>query len=165
MTFDPAEERVVDVTYPSAQDAIHVRHSILGDDSVLVKYLNPHVVLVTTVSAGQGRAASADAGEEQAGDSDAAGTGAVLAAADGVMHWTLVDTVTGRVVLRLHQEGGSLPVHSILVENHIVSTYWNARVSTSSMPFERLLFLICTDVLCVFRPSALSCPPPPCTTA
>jgi hypothetical protein len=126
--LDPAQETVVDVTYPSALDKIHVRHSILGDDSVLVKYLNPHVALITSVSTGASaaRSAASSSAEEQPGEGDQAVT---AAAAGAVMFWTLVDTITGKVVLRLHQDSASLPAHSVIVENHLVSTYWNSKVS------------------------------------
>lgn len=118
------------VTYPSAQDAVHVPYSILGDDSVLLKYLNPHVALVTTIASASAGAVEAvtvessvesNATEEGSGTSDASDAGSVL-------YWTLVDTVTGKVILRLHQESASLPVHAILLENHIVATYWNTKV-------------------------------------
>jgi hypothetical protein len=128
-TLDPAQERIVDVTYPSAQDAIHVRHSILGDDSVLVKYLNPHVVLITSISAAD-RSAPLSAGEEAAATQEGGEGDSSAAAAEGTLYWTLLDTVTGKVVLRLHQDSGGLPVHSVLVENNIVSTYWNSKVRT-----------------------------------
>mmetsp|Transcript_6042 Transcript_6042/g.10019 ORF Transcript_6042/g.10019 Transcript_6042/m.10019 type:complete len:148 (-) Transcript_6042:1219-1662(-) len=43
-------ERIVDVTYPNQRAAVHSRLSVLGDDSVLVKYLNPRIALITTIS-------------------------------------------------------------------------------------------------------------------
>lgn len=133
--FDVAQERIVDVSYPAAHDPIHVWHSILGDDSVLVKYLNPHVVLVTTISskaADSGTSAALAPGDAAAAGgqegSDAESSVAATADSEPVMFWTLLDTVTGKVVLRLRQEGASLPVHSVMVENHIVSSYWNSKV-------------------------------------
>ena len=123
-TFDPILERIVDVTYPSAQDTIHARHSILGDDSVLLKYLNPHVALVTTLSAAG--PADSTSSEEASGSSE----GADSSSGDSsLLRWTLLDTVTGKVIVRLQQSSGAQPVHSIIVENHIVSTYWNAKVT------------------------------------
>lgn len=135
-SFDPAQERIVDVTYPSALDSIHVRHSILGDDSVLVKYLNPHVALVTSISSAASSAAvsaTATATASASAAEEASVVDGVEAVADGTLYWTLLDTVTGKVVLRLHQESGSLPVHSVLVENHIVSTYWNSKVNIAPL--------------------------------
>lgn len=120
----------MDVTYPSAADPVHVHYSILGDDSVLLKYLNPHVVLVTSV-------ATADAGAIAGTATPAAATAEGGEAAGGAeeegptstMFWTLVDTVTGRIIVRLQQESAVLPAHSVIIENHIVSTYWNSKVS------------------------------------
>lgn len=129
MRFDPNEERIVAVTYPSAQDAVHVPYSILGDDSVLMKYLNPHVALVTTISTVSGVGAVTEIVSEVNGSGADEGTAAVTEETAGsVLYWTLVDTVTGKVILRLHQESATLPVHAILLENHIVATYWNAKV-------------------------------------
>ncbi len=129
--FDPRDERIVDVTYPSAQDAVHVPYSILGDDSVLLKFLNPHVALITTISA----ASTANAVTTDGGDSNATSGEDGNAEGDSsstTLFWTLVDTVTGKVIIRLHQESAALPVHAILLENHIVATYWNTKVCSHS---------------------------------
>lgn len=133
--FDPKDEKIVAVTYPSAQDAVHVPYSILGDDSVLLKYLNPHVALVTTISTAASAPALAAAHEASSAESAAvasdegqAAAGDASEPAGSVLYWTLVDTVTGKVILRLHQESAALPVHAILLENHIVATYWNTKV-------------------------------------
>jgi len=129
--FDPRDERIVDVTYPSAQDAVHVPYSILGDDSVLLKFLNPHVALITTISA----ASTAIAATTESGDSNVTSGEDGNAEGDSsstTLFWTLVDTVTGKVIIRLHQESAALPVHAILLENHIVATYWNTKVSSHS---------------------------------
>lgn len=133
VALHPSEERIVDVTYPSAADPVHVHYSILGDDSVLLKYLNPHVVLVTSVSTaassspGPAAAAAAVASASAADGGDAAGS-AEEEGPSSVMYWTLIDTVTGRIIVRLQQESASLPAHSVIIENHIVSTYWNSKV-------------------------------------
>lgn len=131
--FDPRDEMIVAVTYPSAQDAVHVPYSILGDDSVLLKYLNPHVALVTTISTATATTTSVDPEASTVESVAAPSEEGPIAAGDAsehgsVLYWTLVDTVTGKVILRLHQESAALPVHAILMENHIVATYWNTKV-------------------------------------
>lgn len=126
--FDPAEERIVSAAYPSAQDAVHVPYSILGDDSVLLKYLNPHVVLVTSIAVSSPSVPSADASSSVEPAPAEDGGSAAPGEASSVLYWTLVDTVTGKVILRLHQESAALPVHAILLENHIIATYWNSKV-------------------------------------
>lgn len=129
--FDPRDERIVDVTYPSAQDAVHVPYSILGDDSVLLKFLNPHVTLITTISISAASTASAATTTESGGDANATTSGedgTTEGDSSSTLFWTLVDTVTGKVIIRLHQESAALPVHAILLENHIVATYWNTKV-------------------------------------
>ena len=42
------DERILEVVYPTVGDVIDKRFSVLGDDSILLKYLNPHVALVLT---------------------------------------------------------------------------------------------------------------------
>lgn len=148
--LDPAEERIVDVTYPSAADPVHVHYSILGDDSVLLKYLNPHVALVTSVAANSAPAAAsttvAAASVTPADSGDAAGADGGAASEDegpsNAMYWTLVDTVTGRIIVRLQQDSAALPAHSVIIENHVVSTYWNSKVWFVHICFHLTLHLV-----------------------
>jgi hypothetical protein len=145
--FDPQQERVLEVSYPAAADTVHSPFCLLGDDSVLLKYLNPHIALITTVgsdaslsSSSAAAAASVVAADSDSNDAAAAtaasssSTAAAPAEEDSFMYWTLVDTVTGKIVLRLRQESAVGPVHSVIVENHIVSTYWNAKVRKGLEP-------------------------------
>jgi len=147
--FDPRDEKIVAVTYPSAQDAVHVPYSILGDDSVLLKYLNPHVALVTTIATAASASSPIDP-EASTAESAAVASddgpivaGEVASERGSVLFWTLVDTVTGKVILRLHQESAALPVHAILMENHIVATYWNTKVCLTHYR----LFTLCSNDL------------------
>mmetsp|Transcript_27905 Transcript_27905/g.46903 ORF Transcript_27905/g.46903 Transcript_27905/m.46903 type:complete len:354 (+) Transcript_27905:263-1324(+) len=96
-------ERIVGVAYPNHRAAVHSRYSVLGDDSVLVKYLNPNLALITTIVPGN------------------------------TMHWTLVDVVTGKVITRQQQEDAALPAHAVVVENHIVATYWNTKAKRAEL--------------------------------
>jgi len=47
-SFDPSMEKIVGVTYPQRNEVIHSPATILGDDSLLLKYLNPHLCVVVT---------------------------------------------------------------------------------------------------------------------
>jgi len=112
--FDPAQERVLRVDYPSALDAVHSRFCVLGDDSVLVKYLNPHLALVTSMATPT--TPTGVEGEE-----------------GNTLYWTLLDTVSGKVVVRQQQENAALPVRSLLLENHLLGTYWNAKAKRTEL--------------------------------
>ena len=48
--FDSNEERILSVHYPRAGDRVNSRSHVLGDDSVLLKYLNPHMAVLVTAS-------------------------------------------------------------------------------------------------------------------
>jgi len=69
-------ESVVALSYPTAGDPVHSRARVLGDNSLLIKYLNPHLVVVVTeklrrrhaaVSQNSDIAASAGAGADEEG--------------------------------------------------------------------------------------------------
>ncbi|KAL7554367.1 hypothetical protein ACHAWF_017814 [Thalassiosira exigua] len=47
-TFDPSLERIVTVAYPRRGEAMQSPSSVVGDDALLLKYLNPHLVVVVT---------------------------------------------------------------------------------------------------------------------
>ena len=169
--FDPRDERIVDVTYPSAQDAVHVPYSILGDDSVLLKFLNPHVTLITTISISAASTANAatTATTESGGDANATTSGDdgnTEGDSSSTLFWTLVDTVTGKVIIRLHQESAALPVHAILLENHIVATYWNTKVCFFLQNIILRWSLInINTTYCLLRQSGQSSLQLPCTKA
>lgn len=46
--FNPARERVVSVAYPKRNEVVQSPATIIGDDSLLLKYLNPHLCVVVT---------------------------------------------------------------------------------------------------------------------
>jgi hypothetical protein len=51
--FDPNVEKIVNVAYPQRNEVIQSPFTILGDDSLILKYLNPHLcVIVTEVTSG-----------------------------------------------------------------------------------------------------------------
>eukprot|EP00957_Ditylum_brightwellii_P009099 687970-Ditylum_brightwellii.AAC.1 len=49
ITFNPSTEEIVNVVYPQRGEVIQSPASILGSDSLLLKYLNPHLAVVVTV--------------------------------------------------------------------------------------------------------------------
>ena len=48
--FDPLHEKIVNVAYPQRGEVIQSPSTVLGDDALLLKYLNPHLVVVVTES-------------------------------------------------------------------------------------------------------------------
>jgi len=46
--FDPKQEKIVNVAYPRRGEVIQSPSTVLGDDALLLKYLNPHVIVVVT---------------------------------------------------------------------------------------------------------------------
>lgn len=46
--FDPKVEKIVNVAYPQRNEVVQSPSTILGDESLLLKYLNPHICVVVT---------------------------------------------------------------------------------------------------------------------
>ena len=46
--FDPSQEKIFNVVYPRRGEVIQSPSTVLGDESLLLKYLNPHLVVVVT---------------------------------------------------------------------------------------------------------------------
>ena len=109
--FPPSLEHVLLHAYPAPRDPVHSRISVLGDDSLLLKYLNPHALLVVTVSP-----PSADT--TYCNPSTEADLSALA------LHVTLLDAVSAKVVYRASISGACGPAHAVLLENQIVVTYW-----------------------------------------
>jgi hypothetical protein len=128
-------EAIVDIAYPT-HDRVNSRFNVLGDDSVLLKYTNPNIVMVTTVSPPE---ASSDPSicdttpTTHGSPSDAAVAGMTIGTGIGSagtckMKVTVIDTVSAKVVYRIVHENAVPPAHSTVVENTLVYTYWNTKV-------------------------------------
>ncbi|KAL7471091.1 hypothetical protein ACHAXS_011390 [Conticribra weissflogii] len=46
--FDPTQESIINISYPQRGEVIQSPSTVLGDDALLLKYLNPHLVAVVT---------------------------------------------------------------------------------------------------------------------
>lgn len=93
---------------------------ILGDDSLLLKYVNPHLVAVVAGAPGP------TAGGFERGRYGGAAPAAAPAAAAGLTLF-LIDGVTGRVLHTRRHGGASGPCALTRHDNWVVYTYWNAR--------------------------------------
>jgi len=100
---------VVATAVPSAGDPTFSQARILGDQSVMYKYVSPN--LLFTASGGE----TVDADSEPS-----------LAVA-------LVDTVTGRALYRVQHDGSAGPVHAVVCENWVVYQYWSTRAGRSQI--------------------------------
>jgi len=147
-----AGERIVKVAYPKRHEDMQSMSTILGDNSLLLKYINPHMaVVVTVLSDPDGHesteVATAIAAEEEEGGTEnqqrrkPAGAGApgssTTAQPDNTgtgtelpnMFVNLVDTVSGRVLYR-HGHARvdpDKPVSVVVSENWVVYSYSNAK--------------------------------------
>lgn len=110
-------EKVVSVSYPDATSPTHSSTLILGDDSVLTKYLNPHLIAVATVSSFV----------QDYSNLVENGTASAL------LNLYLLDRVSGRVIHRMQVENAAGPVHTLLVENNAVVIYWNVRARRTEL--------------------------------
>jgi hypothetical protein len=154
--------RVLAVAYPTPHDKATSRAYVLGDKSLLLKYLSPNIAVVVTESfeameagagAGAGETAAA-VGEQGAMDASPAPASPAPAppVAQSVSHLvvTVLDTVTARVIYRYeiahggpppsasdgngNGSGGSGPaVHAEMVEHAVVVTYWNYRAQRTEL--------------------------------
>lgn len=111
--FDPAVEEIVNVAFPLSNDLIYSRVVILGDDNILVKYLNPNMVAVCT-AATQGR-----------DDGNATVTPQVFV--------NLLDIVSGNVLQRVVIDSAAAPVRAHLMENFVLVSYWNPVVKRAEI--------------------------------
>jgi len=153
-TFNPSTEKIVNVVYPQRGEVIQSPASILGDDSLLLKYLNPHLAVVVTVATDElmtdvgnnfYKALGGDAGEVKkpkkkplgvTKPGEEASAAAVEATPPPTLFINLMDTVSGQILYRAshaHRDTGSsspgssnnIPV--VFTENWIIYAFANAR--------------------------------------
>jgi hypothetical protein len=108
--FPLNRERIIDIASPAVNDVRSTSTIALSDDSVLLKYVNNNICLVTT---------------EAVTDNSSN--------AVPMLYTTLVDTVSGKVIYRSSIEGGSAPANAALIENTIALFYWNAKAKRSEV--------------------------------
>ncbi|CAK4661838.1 hypothetical protein LEN26_005748 [Aphanomyces euteiches] len=93
----PSNERIVAQSSQPDHLAIDSAVTILGDDSLLLKYLNPHLFGVATL-------------DEQ-----------------NVLYVSLVDGVSGRIVHRVKHRDAAEPVQMVQSENWLVYSFWSTK--------------------------------------
>jgi len=102
-----------------------------GDDSILLKYLNPHVIAVATVHPPEAATAYYHPSSMNRDDS-------FSPPSQSVMTVTFIDSLSGRTLHRVSHVNGAAPVHATFVDSSssFVVTYWNCyakRIELSSI--------------------------------
>lgn len=96
---------------------------ILGDDSLMLKYVNPHLIAVLVGPAGP----VAGAWERRHPRNASAPAPAAASGGQPGLTLTLIDGVTSRVVHTRRHAGASGPCALLRHDNWVIYSYWNAR--------------------------------------
>uniref|UniRef100_A0A8C9THE9 ER membrane protein complex subunit 1 n=1 Tax=Scleropages formosus TaxID=113540 RepID=A0A8C9THE9_SCLFO len=102
VVIPPEVQKIVAVKGKRANEHVHSQGRVMGDRSVLYKYLNPNLLAVVTESV--------DTHQERS--------------FVGVF---LIDGVTGRIIHEAVQRKARGPIHLVHSENWVVYEYWNAK--------------------------------------
>lgn len=140
-------EKIVNVAYPRRDEVINSPCDILGDDSLLLKYLNPHMVAVVTISESPDSptgplARAINPMKGVTGKTKPKGVAAVLDLSDDTSSKSspnffvnLVDTVSGRILYReSHANAVSSASNPILInENWVIYSFFNEVTKRSEL--------------------------------
>ncbi|KAI2489725.1 Protein of unknown function (DUF1620) [Fragilaria crotonensis] len=135
-------EKIVKVAYPLRDEVVQSPCSVLGDDSILLKYLNPHMaVIVTMVDEEEDIGATKDpltaalevkkaaTVRKPKGVSQPDSVAAEAAPSDDVpnLFINVVDTVSGRVLHRISHANAALDsaIPVLVNENWIIYAFFN----------------------------------------
>ncbi len=134
-------EQIVKVAYPNRDEVVQAPCHILGDDSLLLKYLNPHLAVILTMSTDSdsskpdelAMALTTGGKRKPAGATppgEAAHTEPKLAEDAPNLFVNVVDTVSGRVLHRASHSNASpdenIPV--LISENWIFYAFFNEKI-------------------------------------
>ena len=190
--------KIAAVAYPTHDDVVDSRSSVLGDNSILLEYINPHVMLVayfsdapptpivpapadsdtTPISGPSSTSTSTDVNidgtvnlqnnnndgknnnDGSSGMDSTTTPASTPSSSEGqYLYAAIVDTVSAKIVYRMLLNGNAHapspiaptnfltnpdtvltlveyaagPVHALLVENHFVVSYWNAKAKRTEL--------------------------------
>jgi hypothetical protein len=142
-----AGESILRVSYPMRDEVIHSMSTILGDNSLLLKYLNPHMALVVTAvkkeKTDRGNLSSAVAKEEgKTKKRKPAGAGDAVVVDESNndkeipnMFVNLVDTISGRILHRVSHVSVDVtkPISATLSENWVVYSFTNQKTRRTEL--------------------------------
>mmetsp|Transcript_21984 Transcript_21984/g.32471 ORF Transcript_21984/g.32471 Transcript_21984/m.32471 type:complete len:1028 (-) Transcript_21984:53-3136(-) len=142
-------EKIVKVTYPHRDEIVQSPAQVSGDDSILLKYLNPHLAVVITIPEENNEETTSDqviaalmnekkkkigpkhqrkpAGASQ--QPDVAGASSPGEEEKSNLFVNVIDTVSGRVLYRVSHTNASPdgPVAALIVENWILYSFLNSK--------------------------------------
>ena len=139
-----AGEQIVKVAYPLRQENVQSMSTILGDNSLLLKYINPHMAVVVTVLSDTEHQTATTVAMALEKEKNGKAKKPVGAGAPGSsippspqnrsedlpnMFINLVDTVSGRVLYRHSHSNvdGDKKVSVVISENWVIYTYVNEK--------------------------------------
>lgn len=158
--FNPTMEKVVSVTYPQRNEVVQSPVTILGDDSLLLKYLNPHVCVVVTEATEEfinqmenesdDLVNSLESSQNQNGATKKKPTGVTKAGDDTsttkkvatipTLFVNVIDTVSGQILHRASHSHASLGAMStvtnvpvVISENWIIYAFTNVKSRRSEI--------------------------------
>ena len=147
-TFIPEQEAIVSVTYPRRNEIVQSPARILGDDSLLLSYLNPHLSVVVTVAVNAGSGLTdkkrdddvsrvlrnrssqqtKPLGAAKPGEDPLLTASSSSATSSPNLFINLVDTVSGRILHRAaHSDAAGTNVPVVISENWILYAFSNLR--------------------------------------
>ncbi|XP_070561640.1 ER membrane protein complex subunit 1-like [Ptychodera flava] len=97
----PGDQVITNVVAKRPIEHVHSQGRVLGDRSVLYKYLNPNLVAITAEG--------------------------IDTAGKAFLNAYLIDAVTGNIIFATNHKRAVGPIHMIHSENWIVYEYWNSR--------------------------------------
>lgn len=134
-------EQIVTVSYPSRDEVIQSPSQVLGDDSVLLKYINPHLAVIVTMINDPVPDEWASVLLRQKNFTPRSKTTkpmGVTPTSDPIetemvvppnLFINVVDTITGRILYRAsHSNAAGFPIPQVLIsENWVIYTYQNIK--------------------------------------
>ncbi|KAG2767656.1 hypothetical protein PC129_g16298 [Phytophthora cactorum] len=108
----PREQQVIATSHHHDHSVVDSAVTITGDDSLLIKYLNPNLFGLATIAT-----------EPSDGDNEAT----------SVLHVSLIDSVAGRIIHRARHSHATGPVRMVQSENWLVYSYWNFKEKRTEM--------------------------------
>ncbi|KAE8994029.1 hypothetical protein PR003_g20627 [Phytophthora rubi] len=108
----PRDEQVIATSHHHDHSVVDSAVTITGDDSLLIKYLNPNLFGLATIAT-----------EPAEGDNEPT----------SVLHVSLIDSVSGRIIHRARHSHAAGPVRMVQSENWLVYSVWNSKEKRTEM--------------------------------
>lgn len=133
-------ERLIDLTYPQRNEVVKSPCTVLGDESLLLKYINPHMALMITYRdsieadpfalslKAKGKTKRKPVGATKVNEP------APIIEEEPNLFINIVDTVSGRILHRLsHANAAPTEISSLISENWIFYTFVNKKTRKTEL--------------------------------